>query len=167
MSIGGTACVATGLAVLALAASSCGTKSGASVVRELGETKEQMDEVDREIAALRPPEPGAHAPREKWIRAVKRALRRYEPIEQRALALRNEAEDVRDVDLRRAAELLVRMIGHQRKGIAHLVAAAERGPVRVRIALLQTLALEDEAVEKMKEEWRLLAMRLSKRYATV
>lgn len=171
MSFGRGALVVTGLTALVLGASACGTTNGASVVRELGEVKERMDEVDREIAALQRPDPATEASvrrwtHRRWTRAVRKQLREYGPLREDALALEDEAAELDDRDVQRAAALLVRMIDHRRNGTAHLVRSMEQGPSRFRLALLDVLTLEDESRKEMDEKWADLAARLSDRYGT-
>jgi hypothetical protein len=126
-----------------------------------------LDEVDRDIRALRPAEPTSRASVQTWVRRVKSELPRYEPIEEDALAVEEDAEDVDDEDVRRAADLLVQMIDHRHDGMARFISALERAPLRRQRLLLGLCALEDEETKRMNEAWEELAQLLSERYATI
>jgi hypothetical protein len=163
MSVRRYAPLVAGLAVLTVAASACGARSGESVARELGEVKARMDQVDCDIAAIQPARPITPASARQWAADVRKELRRHDRIKEDALALQEDAEQVVDTNLQRAANLLVRMIDQRQDGTTFFVQAVERaGPFRGR--LLDLFGLVDEEVTRTDEEWRQIAERLRARY---
>ncbi len=174
MSVLRCAPLVAGVAALTIAASACGVKNGEPVagglsdarplVREFGRIKERMDRVDSEVHATEPARPITRASARRWAAEVKKELGRYRPLKTDALALHDDAQEVDDVDLRRATELLVDVIELRRREIASFVRAAEGRPFRPQ--LLALLSLTSEEVKRTDEAWSRLAERLSERYAT-
>ena len=155
-----------GLAILALAACSAGgARKGETVARELGQVKDRMDQVDCAIGKIQPARPITRTSARQWAAEVKKELRRYGPIRTDALALQEEAQEVENADVRRAADLLVRMIEQRDNEMTHFVRAVETWPKpprgrnlrRATEAMLSTLfdslAVESEEVKKTNEEW--------------
>ena len=163
MSVRRYAPLVAGLAVLTLAASACGAREGQSVARELVEVKARMDQVDCDIAAIQPARPITPASARQWAADVRKELRRYDRIKGDALALQDDAQQVVDTDVQRAADLLVRMIDQRQDGTTFFVQAVERaGPFRRR--LVDVFGLVDEEVKRRDEQWRQIAERLRARY---